>query len=94
MCGISVIVSLDKGRSGGQASQRYAQSFKNTVHDSSRNTNNQRNENHIVLSKELEASLDRISHRGPDARGVWVSQDGRVGTLYPDGSASNGHFAL
>lgn len=31
------------------------------------------------LVEELEQSLERISHRGPDGRGVWVSADARVG---------------
>jgi asparagine synthase (glutamine-hydrolysing) len=32
------------------------------------------------ISKELEESLDRIAHRGPDSRGQWISEDDRVGT--------------
>ncbi|KAF9017213.1 N-terminal nucleophile aminohydrolase, partial [Hymenopellis radicata] len=31
------------------------------------------------LNNTLDASLDSISHRGPDGRGIWTSQDGRVG---------------
>lgn len=27
----------------------------------------------------LDSSLDSIKHRGPDARGQWISTDGRVG---------------
>lgn len=27
----------------------------------------------------LDNSLDSIKHRGPDARGQWISNDGRVG---------------
>lgn len=33
------------------------------------------------LSKTLEHSLDTIKHRGPDAKGHWISNDCRVGTL-------------
>ena len=30
------------------------------------------------ISKQLDASLDKIAHRGPDARGSWISADRRV----------------
>ena len=33
------------------------------------------------LAKELDDSLDLIKHRGPDARGQWISPDKRVGPL-------------
>jgi hypothetical protein len=29
----------------------------------------------------LDASLDKIKHRGPDSRGRWISEDNRVGML-------------
>jgi len=32
------------------------------------------------LSKEIESSLDEIDHRGPDARGHWMSKCDRVGS--------------
>lgn len=31
----------------------------------------------------LDESLDRISHRGPDSRGVWINDDKSVGTCPP-----------
>ena len=31
------------------------------------------------LEAELDASLDLIIHRGPDARGSWISDDASVG---------------
>ena len=34
------------------------------------------------LSKRLEASLDKIRHRGPDNSGKWISHDNRVGTFF------------
>jgi asparagine synthase (glutamine-hydrolysing) len=33
------------------------------------------------LLHDLDQSLDKIKHRGPDARGHWLSADNRVGTL-------------
>lgn len=31
------------------------------------------------LQSELDASLEYIKHRGPDAKGIWTSDDQRVG---------------
>lgn len=31
------------------------------------------------METQLNGSLDRISHRGPDSRGVWVNDDHTVG---------------
>lgn len=31
------------------------------------------------IQDQLNESLDRISHRGPDSRGVWVNDDQTVG---------------
>ena len=31
------------------------------------------------ISKQLDESLDKIAHRGPDSRGQWISKDNRVG---------------
>ena len=33
------------------------------------------------LLRNLDQSLDKIKHRGPDSRGHWLSADNRVGTL-------------
>ena len=33
------------------------------------------------LETGLKAGLERIAHRGPDAQGHWVSEDGRVGMV-------------
>jgi asparagine synthase (glutamine-hydrolysing) len=33
------------------------------------------------LEEEIEKSLDLVKHRGPDARGQWISSDGRVGMV-------------
>ena len=31
------------------------------------------------LAREMEESLQKIAHRGPDSQGLWISQDSRVG---------------
>lgn len=31
------------------------------------------------ISKELDQSLERIAHRGPESQGIWISEDNRVG---------------
>ena len=31
------------------------------------------------LSKTINDSLDTIKHRGPDSKGHWISENGRVG---------------
>lgn len=31
------------------------------------------------IAAQLNESLDRISHRGPDSRGIWVNDDQTVG---------------
>jgi hypothetical protein len=33
------------------------------------------------LESRLSKSLDLIAHRGPDAKGIWINDDGSVGTL-------------
>lgn len=65
MCGISCILALH-----GQAPQ--TEQLTNGHTPSSERKQ---------LSKELDESLDQIKHRGPDARGQWISEDNRVGTL-------------
>lgn len=32
------------------------------------------------IAAQLNESLDKISHRGPDSRGIWVNDDQSVGT--------------
>lgn len=51
------------------------------------------------LVRELTYSLERLSHRGPDGQGVWVSADGRVGmssvvvfVSFPSSSFRHLHF--
>lgn len=37
-----------------------------------------------TLGKQIDDSLELVKHRGPDARGQWLSEDLRVGMLYRD----------
>lgn len=69
MCGISTIVVLPPSSTGnGEGSS--------TEHDDGRDValNRQR------LHDEMRESLETIKHRGPDASGVWISGDERIGT--------------
>lgn len=34
------------------------------------------------VDTQIDRSLDAINHRGPDSRGIWVSEDGNVGTCW------------
>lgn len=36
------------------------------------------------LEEEVEASLELVKNRGPDARGKWISKDRRVGIAFND----------
>lgn len=40
---------------------------------------NQPDSSPAITSKEIDDSLEIVKHRGPDARGQWISPDGRVG---------------
>ncbi|KAK8040940.1 hypothetical protein PG994_013947 [Apiospora phragmitis] len=79
MCGISVVVKLNRTASHNVAAGDVAQS----------------NTDSAELEKRLFASLEQISHRGPDAQGVWIDPTNKVGLghcrlsindLTPDGS--------
>lgn len=34
------------------------------------------------IKGQLDRSLDLIAHRGPDSKGIWVSDDGSVGEIF------------
>lgn len=75
MCGITVSIAL--GRSGPSQTPGHANGHASP---------GQRNHNPpkpTSLEDELNKSLDLIAHRGPDAKGVWVSPDGRIGNAPP-----------
>ena len=40
-------------------------------------------EKEVVLTREMEDSLQLIKHRGPDFSGIWVSTDQRIGMTSP-----------
>lgn len=50
------------------------------------------------LKEKLGRSLDSIKHRGPDARGLWISENNRVGTFpsssYLEQATYKNHIAL
>lgn len=69
MCGISCTLGVD-GHAPAHASPSHNHVNGDTT-DSARKK----------LFHSLDQSLDQIKHRGPDARGHWISQDNRVGTL-------------
>lgn len=65
MCGISCILALHD----------------RTVHPEATTNGDTHTSEREEVSKVLDESLDQIKHRGPDARGQWISKDNRVGTL-------------
>ena len=38
------------------------------------------------VEREIDNSLERVKHRGPDAQGRWISRDGRVGMFLSGGN--------
>lgn len=72
MCGISAVVTLDK-RSQNTATG-LNQGGKNANGDTGTHSPYK-----AAIESELNESLDRITHRGPDARGIWIGRQGKVG---------------
>ncbi|GAB7365121.1 hypothetical protein MBLNU230_g6210t1 [Neophaeotheca triangularis] len=70
MCGISCILSQDHPSHTGSrpAANGTVPNGFHSKHEATRN----------AISRELDASLDQIRHRGPDSRGQWISDDNRV----------------
>lgn len=66
MCGISVVVKLNRTAPNNVAAGEDAQSHTNGAAK-------------LKLEKRLLASLEQIAHRGPDAQGVWVDPANQVG---------------
>lgn len=76
MCGISACLTLPPGHHfHTEALNGYASGLSeldnNYGDDKRRELQN--------LQDQLRRSLDAIGHRGPDAQGVWASEDGFVG---------------
>jgi asparagine synthetase B (glutamine-hydrolysing) len=69
MCGISTVVTLRAHASKPNLSNT------NGTHDVAR-------EYRKILENDIDASLQRIAHRGPDSRGIWMSERGQVGKRY------------
>ncbi|KAK6223127.1 asparagine synthase [Colletotrichum tabaci] len=76
MCGISACLTLPPGH-------HFHTEALNGYADGTGGQNGIKAEDDLEASKglrdQLNLSLDAISHRGPDAKGVWVSADGFVG---------------
>lgn len=70
MCGISTVVVLPR-----VARQR------NDEHDDQNAAVGEQNTTGQALREEMQTSLDIIKHRGPDASGIWISQNERIGTV-------------
>jgi hypothetical protein len=72
MCGISIIVTLERKAVGDSQANDVDESFTR--------------ESKIQLSRlrmvaEIEESLDMIAHHGLDSRGQWISENNRMGKL-------------
>ncbi|KAK8017321.1 hypothetical protein PG993_013647 [Apiospora rasikravindrae] len=66
MCGISVVVKLNRAAPNNVAAGEIAQSSTDSAAK-------------LELEKRLYASLEQIAHRGPDAQGVWIDPTNKVG---------------
>lgn len=73
MCGISCILSL-------QHSHHHLRDC-GTLPNGLEGIELNEDADYNKLAKEVDESLDMIKHRGPDARGQWISGDKRVGPL-------------
>jgi asparagine synthase (glutamine-hydrolysing) len=92
MCGITVCIALNRqcshpgaGKVNGDldtnANRAHTDGHTNS-HTNRAYTNGQPKPD-PNLHQKLHNSLDKIAHRGPDARGVWISDDGLVGLSTP-----------
>lgn len=75
MCGISCIVLLPDPATGQDASH--------SEEDHGERTEETDSAKHR-LHDEMQKSLEIIKHRGPDASGVWISEDERIGRVNMD----------
>lgn len=75
MCGISTLVVLSHPNA-----EQNGDFFNNSHHGGPEPTSHPAKQR---LQDEMHESLDIIKHRGPDASGVWVSDDERIGTMHP-----------
>jgi hypothetical protein len=75
MCGISTIVTLDaRPQAAAMAPERTNRNTKTTIGNGvATEMGGTHNMYEAELEKEVNASLDRITHRGPDTRGTVLS---------------------
>ncbi|KAK2056963.1 asparagine synthase [Colletotrichum caudatum] len=69
MCGITAIIQLRRGSRLNPAKEQPS------IHAEEPNNL----QKHKDLHKKLAESLSKIAHRGPDAEGIWISEDGSIG---------------
>ncbi|KAK2031581.1 asparagine synthase [Colletotrichum zoysiae] len=69
MCGITAIIKLRRGSRPNPAKEQPS------LHAEEANNL----QKHKDLQNKLAESLSKIAHRGPDAEGIWISDDGSIG---------------
>lgn len=77
MCGISACILLAEASTNGHSGSNEA----NGINGESK-CNHQANGMAKGLAADLRASIDLIAHRGPDASGVWVCENEKVGLAH------------
>lgn len=76
MCGITAAITLRRGASSNGVN---GTNGTNDTNGKAEHAHSDRS-NAEAIRSQLEKSLETIAHRGPDASGIWISQDGAIGT--------------
>ncbi|KAK3934671.1 asparagine synthase [Diplogelasinospora grovesii] len=79
MCGITVSIALSSGKVPSQASDHVNG---RDIDEKTAISHNGHSDQHASLRDKLNRSLDLIAHRGPDSKGVWISENGAVGLAH------------
>ncbi|KAF4868374.1 Amidase chyE [Colletotrichum siamense] len=75
MCGITAAITLRRGASDNGVN---GTNGTNGTNGKAEHAHSERS-NAETLRSQLEKSLETIAHRGPDASGIWISEDGAIG---------------
>ncbi|KAI8243623.1 Asparagine synthase [Colletotrichum sp. SAR 10_99] len=75
MCGITAAITLRRGASSNGVN---GTNGTNGTNGKAEHAHSERS-NAETLRSQLEKSLETIAHRGPDASGIWISEDGAIG---------------